>query len=42
MRRTLMTLTFSVVATNQGLFPVLHMQLKIRCAGDEREKYSMS
>jgi len=32
-KRMLMTLMFSVVAINQGLFPVSHIQLISRCAG---------
>jgi len=33
----LITLMFSVVAINQGLFPVSHIQLMSRCAGAGRE-----
>jgi len=37
MRRGLITLMFSVVAVNQGLFPVSHIELMSRCAGAGRE-----
>jgi len=37
MRRILITLMFSVVAINQGLFPISHIQLMSRCAGAGRE-----
>jgi len=37
MRRMLITLMFSLVAINQGLFPVSHAQLVSRCAGAGRE-----
>ena len=37
MRRMLITLMFSVVAINQGLFSVSHIQLMSRCAGARRE-----
>jgi len=33
----LITLMLSVVAVNQGFFPVSHIQLKSRCAGAGRE-----
>ena len=33
MRRMLITLMVSVVAINQGLFPVSYIQLTSRCAG---------
>jgi len=36
-RKMLITLMFSVVAMNLGLFPVSHIQLMSRCAGAGRE-----
>jgi len=38
MRTMLITVMFSVVAINQGLFPVSHIQLTSRCAGAGREQ----
>ena len=37
MRIMLITLMFSVVAINRGLFPVSDIQLESRCAGAGRE-----
>jgi len=37
MRRMLITLMLAVVAMNQGLFPVYHIQLMSRCVGAGRE-----
>jgi len=38
MRRTLITLMVLVVAKNQGLSSVSHIQLMSRCAGAGRER----
>jgi len=38
MRRMLITMMFSVVAINQGHFPVSHIQLMSRCAGAGKEQ----